>query len=28
MYRDGYVFFLSVNGVWLMREVLPQYLKL
>ncbi len=27
MYRDGYAFFLSVNGVWLTREVPPQYLK-
>jgi len=28
MYRDGYAFFLSVNGVWLTGEVPPQYLKL
>jgi len=28
MHRDGYAFFLSANGVWLTREVPPQYLKL
>jgi len=28
MFRDGYVFFLSVNGVWLTEEVPPQYLRL
>ncbi len=28
MHRDGYPFFLSANGVWLTREVPPQYLKL
>lgn len=28
MHRDGYAFFLSANGVWLTKEVPPQYLKL
>lgn len=27
MYRDGYVFFKSVNGVWLTKDVPPQYFK-
>ena len=27
MYRDGREFFLSDNGVWLTKEVPPQYLK-
>lgn len=26
MYRDGYRFFLSVNGVWLTKKVPPEYL--
>lgn len=28
MHQDGYAFFLSANGVWLTKEVPPQYLKL
>ena len=28
MYRDGYPFFLSVNGVWLTKQVPIQYLEL
>jgi len=28
MHRDGCAFFLSANGVWLTKEVPPQYLKL
>ena len=27
MYRDGYPFYLSLNGVWLTREVPVQYLS-
>ena len=27
MYRDGYRFFLSKNGVWLTKEVLVKYLE-
>ena len=27
MYRDGYKFYLSANGVWLTREVPVQYLE-
>ena len=27
MHENGYVFFKSVNGVWLTKEVLPQYFK-
>ena len=27
MYRDGYKFYLSVNGVWLTDRVPPEYLK-
>jgi len=27
MYRDGYRFYLSVNGVWLTKEVPVRYLK-
>ncbi len=27
MARDGYAFFLSVNGVWLTKEVPPKYLS-
>lgn len=28
MYRDGYYFLLSVNGVWLTDKVPPQYLEM
>lgn len=28
MHKDGYKFFLSVNGVWLTKEVPSKYLKL
>ena len=28
MYEDGFVFYRSVNGVWLTKEVPPQYLHL
>lgn len=28
MYRDGYPFFRSTNGLWLVREVPPRYLEL
>ena len=28
MHRDGYKFFLSVNGVWLTKEVPKEYLEL
>ena len=27
MYKDGYEFYQSVNGVWLTREVPPKYLN-
>ena len=27
MYQDGYLFFLSVNGVWLTDKVPPEYLE-
>ena len=27
MYRDGYKFYRSVNGVWLTDRVPPEYLK-
>ena len=27
MFRDGYKFYLSVNGVWLTKEVPVKYLK-
>ena len=27
MYKDGFVFFLSANGVWLTKEVPPKYLS-
>ena len=27
MYKDGYRFFQSVNGVWLTKEVPADYLK-
>ena len=27
MFRDGYKFYLSVNGVWLTKEVLVKYLQ-
>lgn len=27
MYKDGYRFFLSVNGVWLTKEVPVRYLE-
>ena len=27
MHRDGYVFYRSVNGVWLTKEVHLKYLK-
>ena len=27
MYKDGYSFYLSVNGVWLVKEVPVKYLK-
>lgn len=27
MTRDGFIFYLSVNGVWLTKTVLPQYLQ-
>ena len=27
MSRDGYIFYLSVNGVWLTKEVPPKYLS-
>lgn len=27
MYRDGYKFYLSKNGVWLTKEVPVKYLK-
>jgi putative RNA 2'-phosphotransferase len=27
MFRDGYRFYLSVNGVWLTKKVPPQYFK-
>ena len=27
MYRDGYKFYLSVNGVWLTKEVPVKYLQ-
>ncbi len=27
MAKDGYAFYISVNGVWLIKEVPPKYLK-
>ena len=27
MAADGFIFFLSVNGVWLTKRVPPEYLK-
>jgi putative RNA 2'-phosphotransferase len=27
MHEDGYIFYLSVNGVWLTEHVPPEYLK-
>ena len=27
MHKDGYVFYKSVNGVWLTKEVPPKYLE-
>ena len=27
MFRDGYKFYRSVNGVWLTKSVPPQYLE-